>query len=168
MFEGLSLSIGYGIQVMYIAGIAAFFITLLVKVFPSFRDSRLASLPPHVPGWPLINQTWVLQQDDPTSLLIRWAKEYGELFRTTSGTTDFVWINSRNAFKEMIDRKSAIYSSRHPMPMTQDVVSAGKRILFMPYGKDWRTIRQIIHKVNLSHWKLADNLAFHTQNVKEL
>jgi hypothetical protein len=140
----------YGTQSMYIAAIAAVFIVVLVKLLPRLRDPRLASLPPHVSGWPLINQTWVLQQDDPTGLLIRWAQEYGELFRTTSGTTDFIWINSRNAFKEMIDRKSAIYSSRHPMPMTQDVVSAGKRILFMPYGKSWRTLRQIIHRVSLN------------------
>jgi hypothetical protein len=115
-----------------------------------FADPRRKSLPPHVRGWPIINQTYILQQDDPTGLLIRWAQTYGELFRTTSATTEFIWINSRNAFKELIDRKSSIYSSRHPMPMTSDVVSAGRRMLFMPYGKEWRTYRGIIHKVSLS------------------
>jgi hypothetical protein len=134
--------------VLYVFVVALVF-TLIVKVFPRLRDPRLASQPPHVRGWPIINQTFVQQRDDPTRILIDWAQKYGELFRTTSCTTTFVWINSRNAFKELIDRKSAIYSSRHPMPMTQDVVSAGKRILFMPYGREWRTLRQIIHKVRL-------------------
>jgi hypothetical protein len=113
------------------------------------RDPRRAHLPPHVAGWPIINQTFVLQQDDPTQILIGWARKYGELFRTTSASTEFIWINSREAFKELIDRKSAIYSSRHPMPMTSDVVSAGRRMLFMPYGKEWRAYRGIIHKVSL-------------------
>ena len=115
------------------------------------RDPRRKSLPPHVAGWPIINQTFVLQQDDPTGLLISWAQKYGELFRTTSATTEFIWINSRQAFKELIDKKSAIYSSRHPMPMTSDVVSAGRRMLFMPYGKEWRSFRGIIHKVDDVH-----------------
>lgn len=125
----------------------ALVLTLVIKLWPRLRDPRLASQPPHVSGWPIVNQTFVQQRDDPTGILIKWAQKYGELFRTTSCTTTFVWINSRNAFKELIDRKSSIYSSRHPMPMTQDVVSAGKRILFMPYGREWRTLRQIIHKV---------------------
>jgi Cytochrome P450 len=134
--------------VVYVVGVTSL-LFVLVKFLPRLRDPRLASLPPHAPGWPIINQTFVHQQDDPTKILIKWAQKYGELFLTTSGTTTFVWINSRNAFKELIDRKSSIYSSRHPMPMTQDVVSAGKRILFMPYGKEWRTIRQTIHKVGI-------------------
>jgi hypothetical protein len=111
------------------------------------RDSLRAHLPPHVRGWPLINQTLVQLQDDPTDQVIRWAKEYGELFRTTSATTTFIWINSREAFKELIDRRSAIYSSRHPQPMAHNVASAGKRITFMPYGKEWRSLRGIIHRV---------------------
>ena len=113
------------------------------------KDPRRKYLPPHVSGWPILNQTFVLQQDDPTSTLISWARKYGELFTTTSAATDFIWINSRRAFKELIDKKSAIYSSRHPMPMTLDVVSAGRRMLFMPYGKEWRTYRRIIHKVQV-------------------
>jgi cytochrome P450 len=133
-------------EVKYLA--AVLLVTVLVAWnWISKRDPRRAKLPPHVRGWPIINQTRILQQDDPTQLLIGWAQKYGELFRTTSAATEFIWINSRQAFKELIDRKSAIYSSRHPMPMTSDVVSAGRRMLFMPYGKEWRAYRGIIHKV---------------------
>jgi Cytochrome P450 len=111
------------------------------------RDSPYAHLPPHVRGWPLINQTLAHLQEDPTDQVIAWAKEYGELFRTTSATTTFIWINSPEAFKELIDRRSAIYSSRHPQPMAHNVASAGRRIAFMPYGKEWRALRGIIHRV---------------------
>jgi Cytochrome P450 len=110
------------------------------------RDPRLAQLPPHVRGWPIINQTLDQMTDNPITLVIQWAKDYGEIFRTTSGTTTFIWINSRKAFKELIDRRSAIYSSRHPQPMVTKA-SGGKRMVFMPYGRDWRAIRNIIHRV---------------------
>lgn len=110
------------------------------------RDPRLAQLPPHVRGWPVINQTVAQMQDDVIPLVQSWAKEYGEVFRTTSGTTTFIWLNSRRAVKELIDRKSAIYSSRHPQPMVERA-GGGKRMVFMPYGRDWRAIRNIVHRV---------------------
>jgi len=110
------------------------------------RDPRRAHLPPHVRGWPLINQTLDQVKDNPIPLVLKWGREYGELCRTTSGTTMFIWVNSRKAFKELIDRRSAIYSSRHPQPMVNKA-SGGKRMVFMPYGKDWRSLRNIIHRV---------------------
>ena|ERR1700754_1244827 len=110
------------------------------------RDPRLAHLPPHVRGWPIINQTLDQVKDNPIPMVIKWAKQYGELFTTTSGTTRFIWINSRKAFKELIDRRSAIYSSRHPQPMVMRC-SGGKRMVFMPYGREWRAIRNILHRV---------------------
>lgn len=62
-------------------------------------------------------------KDDPTEMLKQWARDYGEVFRTRSGVTDFIWLNSREAVKELFDRRSAIYSSRQPMPMALDAAT---------------------------------------------
>ncbi|KAH7122651.1 cytochrome P450, partial [Dendryphion nanum] len=78
-----------------------------------------------------------------------WGGKYGELFRTKAGTTDFIWLNSKEAVKELFDRRSAIYSSRQPMPMAFDCATGGKRITFAPYGKTWRDCRAIFHKASL-------------------
>src|SRR5579859_2294749 len=126
----------------------AAFVALSLGIYKlATRDPRRTHLPPHVRGWPIINQTFEHLEEDPTKKLQKWAKEYGEVFRTTSGTTTFIWLNSRKACKELIDRKSAIYSSRQPAPMLFDAASGGNRIVFMPYGKKWRSLRTIIHKV---------------------
>jgi len=130
-----------------IAEVTVLIVTIYFVYKYATRDKRLAHLPPHVRGWPIINQTFAHLEDDPTGNVIGWAKQYGEIFRTTSANTMFIWLNSREAFKELIDRRSAIYSSRHPQPMVLDVASAGKRITFMPYGKDWRALRNIFHRV---------------------
>ena len=132
--------------VEYLVGVLALLIVLAAYKYVT-RDPRRAHLPPHVRGWPIINQTLIQSGDDPTPYVISWAKNYGEVFRTTSVTQTFVWINSRKAFKELIDRKSAIYASKHPQPYAFDLASGGKRILFMPYGKEWRAMRSIIHQV---------------------
>ena len=122
------------------------------------RDPRRKSLPPQVRGWPIINQTFLQLKDDPTGLLREWAREYGELFMTKSGSTTFIWLNSMEAVKELFDRRSNIYSDRQPMPMALEAArfvsqrvkltsSGGNRVTFMRYGKRWRTVRGVLHKV---------------------
>jgi hypothetical protein len=136
-------------QAMENLGFTELFVALLAVLLLykyCTRDRRLAYLPPHVPGWPIVNQTLVQWRPDPVPLIRQWAQDFGELFCTTSGTTMFIWVNSRKAFKELIDRRSAIYSSRHPQPMVTRA-SGGKRILFAPYGRQWRALRNIIHRV---------------------
>ena len=122
-------------------------IILVIGYKLATRDPRRKHLPPHVRGWPLINQTLIQSGDNPTPYVLKWASEYGEIFRTTSVTQQFIWINSRKAFKELIDRKSSIYASKHPQPFGFDLASNGRRILLMPYGKEWRAMRTIIHQL---------------------
>jgi len=111
------------------------------------RDPRRKHLPPHVRGLPVINQSLILTSSNPTPHILRWAETYGELFRTTSVTQQFIWLNSRKAFKELIDKKSSIYASKHPQPFGFEIASNARRILFMPYGKEWRAMRTIIHQL---------------------
>ena len=93
---------------------------ILVVVHYIRRDPRRKSLPPQVRGWPIINQTFLQVKDDPTGILRQWAKEYGEVFMTKSGTTTFIWLNTMESVKELFDRRSNIYSDRQPMPMALD------------------------------------------------
>lgn len=93
---------------------------LFIVIHYTTRDPRRRSLPPQVRGWPIINQTFLQLKDDPTGLLRSWAREYGELFMTKSGTTTFIWLNSMESVKELFDRRSNIYSDRQPMPMALD------------------------------------------------
>src|SRR5271170_3676615 len=93
---------------------------ILVLVHYIRRDPRRKSLPPQVRGWPIINQTFLQVKDDPTGILRQWAKEYGEVFMTKSGTTTFIWLNTMESVRELFDRRSNIYSDRQPMPMALD------------------------------------------------
>lgn len=128
----------------YTGFILALFLILGVYKYWT-RDPRRAHLPPHVRGWPLINQTLIQAQDNPIPYVQKWAHQYGEIFCTTSGSTLFVWISGRRAFKELIDRRSAIYSSKPPAPMAA-TASGGKRVTFMQYGREWRALRNILHR----------------------
>ena len=82
--------------------------------------------------------------------MTKWTQKYGDVFRTKSAATDFIWLGSPQAVKDLIDRRSAIYSSRQPQPMALGAASGGKRMTFMPKGKQWRTLRAIIQRVSNS------------------
>jgi hypothetical protein len=110
-------------------------------------DPRRKHMPPLVRGPPIINQTFMHLEPEFPVRLIAWQQEYGEIYRTKSGATDFIWLSSPRAVKDIIDRRSAIYSSRQPQPMANDTASGGKRMTFMQKGKRWRTLRAIIHRV---------------------
>jgi cytochrome P450 len=112
------------------------------------RDPRRKHLPPGPRGLPIIGNTHQLPQGDEVSqVIIDWAKKYGEVFRIRLGMTDYIYLNTPRAVKDLMDKKSNIYSGRHAMPMALDTVSDGNRMLFMSYTKQWRELRKIMHSI---------------------
>jgi cytochrome P450 len=136
---------------------------LLVALVTYFllRDPRRKHLPPGPRGLPIIGNTHQLPQTDEVSqVVINWAKQYGEIFRIRLGMTDYIYLNTPEAVKELMDKKSNIYSSRHAMPMALDTVSDGNRMLFMGYTKQWRELRKIMHSI------LTSTQAVHYQPIQ--
>ena len=63
------------------------------------------------------------------------------------GGTNWVFLNSSRTVTDLLEKRAAIYCSRPPFPMTQDIVSRGGRIVLMPYNNDWRQLRRIMHQI---------------------
>lgn len=126
------------------------------------QDKRRRHLPPGPKGLPLIGNLLDLADSDQVGAKARnWAKDYGEIVYTKIGGTDYVWLSSPKAVRDLMDKKSAIYSSRASLPLAQDVASAGRRQLFMPYGSQWRTLRKS------SHALLNSTMAVNYQPVQD-
>src|SRR5579859_7527206 len=73
--------------------ISSLLLLYLIYYYATF-DPRLRSLPPKVRGWPLLNQTLYHLNDDLATNAIAWSRQYGEIYRTKSGTTNWIWLNS--------------------------------------------------------------------------
>lgn len=111
-----------------------------------FQDSRRRHLPPGPSGLPFVGNLFDLADSDEVQHKVRkWHQEFGDLFYTKIGGSDYVWLSSPKVVKDLMDKKSNIYSSRPPLPLAQDVASAGRRQLFMPYGPQWRQLRKHSH-----------------------
>lgn len=93
-----------------------------------------------------------LADGDKVPGIIRgWAREYGPIVYTKMGGTDYIWLNSPEVVKELMDKRGSKYSSRPYLPMAFDATSGQKRQFFMPYGEQWRNIRRVSHgALNLS------------------
>jgi len=118
-----------------------------------FTHRYLQNKPPagfqHAPGPKgafLIGNTLQLS-DKPHRDFIRWAREYGEVYKVQIGWNNWFMLNSPEAVKDIMDRQSALTSSRNPMPVASDTLSGGMRFLFMPYGPEWRRLRGATHKL---------------------
>lgn len=101
---------------------------------------------PGPPGIPLLGNTLQLKPQ-PQRQFQQWAREYGELFQIQMGYENWVFLNSPEAVKEILDKQSAITSGRAPMPVASDLISGGMRFLLMGYTSEWRKLRTIVHKL---------------------
>lgn len=99
---------------------------------------------PGPPGLPIIGHSFSVPVDNPQIQFHQWVKQYGEIYQMQLGFQKWVFLNSGEAAKEVIDKQSALSSSRPPMP-SADIVSGYRRMLLMPYGSKWRNLRGIIH-----------------------
>ncbi|KAF2850847.1 cytochrome P450 [Plenodomus tracheiphilus IPT5] len=123
------------------------FVFVYLWIVPnSFKDTRRKHLPPGPPGLPIIGNLLDFSDSEAVrNKVIAWPRQYGDVFYTKLGGTDYIWLSTPQAVKDLMDKKSNIYSSRPPLPLAQDVASGGYRQLFMKYGLQWRQIRKHSH-----------------------
>jgi cytochrome P450 len=71
---------------------------------------------------------------------------YGGLFTLKLGPATAAIITDRRLVKELLDRKSAIYSARPPSYVSHDLITRGDHLLVMNHGDTWRSFRKMIHQ----------------------
>jgi len=59
------------------------------------------------------------------------------------GGVRWVFLNKKSIVDDLLDKRSAIYSSRPDFPMTGDIISGGNRIVLMKYTDRWRSLRKV-------------------------
>jgi hypothetical protein len=61
----------------------------------------------------------------------QWAREYGPIYSLMLGTKCLIVLSSGEAVKELLDKRSNIYSHRQEMYIGQTLCSGGLRLLMM-------------------------------------
>lgn len=68
---------------------------------------------------------------DPHLQFQKWAQEYGAVYSLMLGTKTMIVLSSDQAVKELLDKKSANYSSRPDLYTGQTLMSGDKRMVMM-------------------------------------
>lgn len=79
--------------------------------------------------------------------LRKWADQYGPVFSLILGTQTLIVLSSDQAVKDLLDKKSNIYSDRPELYVGQKLTSGNLRLLMMGYGQTWRGFRKLIHSL---------------------
>ncbi|SCO39815.1 related to cytochrome P450 [Fusarium fujikuroi] len=126
-------------------------LTLLTSIalFIAGRVSRNEkyNYPNPIPGIPFFGNSFQVPSEGQGPWMTEIAKRTGEMYTMTFGGTPWLFLNSRKAVHELLEKKAAIYSSPQNLPMANDLISGKKRFLFMPYGSDWRRTRKEMHLI---------------------
>lgn len=75
----------------------------------------------------------------------KWARQYGPVYSLILGTKTLIVLSSDKAVKDLLDKKSNMYSHRPEMYVGQSLCSGDLRVLMMGYDARWRMCRKLIH-----------------------
>lgn len=78
----------------------------------------------------------------------KWANEYGPVYSLILGTKTLIVLSSDQAVKDLLDKKSGIYSDRQDMYIGQELCSGGLRILMMVWRRPGLEIRLVADQLN--------------------
>ncbi|KAL2831569.1 cytochrome P450 [Aspergillus cavernicola] len=118
-------------------------IALIVRVLLIGRRPR--NYPPGPPTLPVLGNIHQMPTQDAHLQFEKWAREYGPIYSLMLGTQCLIVLSSDVAVKDLLDKRSAIYSDRQEMYIGQVLCSGGLRLLMMRYGPTWRMFRKMVH-----------------------
>ncbi|QRV90645.1 cytochrome P450 family protein [Ceratobasidium sp. AG-Ba] len=75
-----------------------------------------------------------------------WGDEYGDVVYARVLNQDIVILNSYEAAVDLLERRSAIYSSRPRLVLAGDLVGWNLSLGFMPYGNHLKETRKLLHE----------------------
>ncbi|KAI0824640.1 cytochrome P450 [Trametes gibbosa] len=142
-------------------------------VYRSLQKRRYGPLPPGPPGYPLIGNLF----DMPTAyhwltfaewgqrwgiftvypLMLLWLKHpfLGDIVSVSFLGQPMVVLNSPEDAADLLEKKSAIYSSRAPVPVAGEMIGWTRAMILAPYGDRLREMRRMAAQVLASRQSVA-------------
>ncbi|KAG2038527.1 cytochrome P450, partial [Suillus americanus] len=103
-------------------------------------------LPPGPRPLPIFGNALRLDTKRPWLTYTEWGKTYGKIIYSRILGINFIIINSETIARELLDKRSANYSTR-PVIRTNELAGLAFNTVLLPYGETLRRHRTIFHEV---------------------
>ncbi|KAI1785432.1 cytochrome P450 [Ganoderma leucocontextum] len=123
-------------------------LVLLPRLVSYYRSKLRGRPPPGPPGLPLVGNVRDIPapHEYPWLKYHDWCREHNsDIIRLNALGCNMVVLDTLKAAKELLDRRSAIYSGRPRMIMLNELAGFGWGFGSMDYGEDWRVCRKMTH-----------------------
>ncbi|KAI0819828.1 cytochrome P450 [Trametes gibbosa] len=121
-------------------------LALLVIVFVKLLTRARTKLPPGPSGLPLIGSLHKMPPRYPERAFFRWGKEYGsDLVYVKLLWKSTIVLNTVEAAKDLLDKRSAKYSDRPSMILHTEMISQQAALVAIPYGDRFRRHRKWLY-----------------------
>ncbi|KAF2646454.1 cytochrome P450 [Massarina eburnea CBS 473.64] len=120
--------------------IAVPILTLIHDVWVWYR------MPPGPTPLPFVGNKHQLPSSQPWVQFQKWSKVYGPIFTIWIGRKPTVIISDPVIAAELMEKRSAKYSSRPRMVAMGEILWDGASVLVQPYGKEWGVRRKLLHQ----------------------
>lgn len=117
-------------------------LSILSIIYLLFTRKRRYS-PPGPQPLPLIGNLHQVPSSRPWLGFEKWHKAYGPIISFKLGTQTFISLGSHKIAHDLLDKRSAIYSSRPRSIIAGECITKGLGIVFIPYNRQWRTQHRI-------------------------
>ncbi|KDR81197.1 hypothetical protein GALMADRAFT_116228 [Galerina marginata CBS 339.88] len=128
---------------IYQSLLVLFTVCLCAKVL--FSKNTKGSLPPGPRGLPLLGNIFQIPKFQWLKYT-EWQKEFGPIFSLNFAGNPVIVLNTHEVATELLDRRSATYSSRPRFIMSGEILTGGIFIAFSVYGELWRKLRKAGHE----------------------
>ncbi|RWA08996.1 hypothetical protein EKO27_g6103 [Xylaria grammica] len=120
-------------------------------------------MPPGPPTRPIVGNEHLIPKSNAHFIFTEWAKKYGGIYTLKRFTNTTFVISDPHMLKELLDRKSSLYSHR-PDSYVGRLITQGDHLLLMQYGDEWRRIRKLIHQYFME--PMCEKQHIHLQNAE--
>ncbi|KAI0056401.1 cytochrome P450 [Artomyces pyxidatus] len=118
---------------------------LLARAFERRRKRKGLVCPPGPTPLPVVGDLFDIPSEYSWLSYAKWGKTYGDVISLTVFGKVIIVLNSYKSARDLLDKRSAIYSERPPLPF-YDLMGWGWFFPTAPYNDLWRASRKVVDR----------------------